>query len=216
MEVESLKDGASPSSQKLRVDERVELVKQIDPRCRRTSQLLHEALVHLTTEMGFDQVTVGDISKFATVNRSTFYRHYQDKFHCLRDIIRKSCDPLFEEMVGRMKHESMQDEIVILGFARILDEIVLHKKLYLALLGKKGSPRFEAWLLHYWAEKIETLMYSANCREGMRVTSLMASHAFGGSIVWWLNGDHRVPSEEMAAIFCDFLLHGIRNGNGDD
>jgi GAF domain-containing protein len=52
---------------------------QIDPRVRRTHKLLQEALLELAAERGFDAVTVGDIARRASVNRATFYRHYQDK-----------------------------------------------------------------------------------------------------------------------------------------
>ncbi len=50
-----------------------------DRRIQRTRQLLHEALITLILEKGYDAITVQDILERANLGRSTFYAHYQDK-----------------------------------------------------------------------------------------------------------------------------------------
>ena len=64
----------------------------IDPRTKRTRQLLLDALVGLILEKGYEDITVQDIIDRANVGRSTFYAHFQDKedlflsgFESLRD-----------------------------------------------------------------------------------------------------------------------------------
>jgi AcrR family transcriptional regulator len=59
---------------------------QTDPRVRRTHQVLQAALIDLAAERGFDAITVGDIARRSSVNRATFYRHYQDKYDLWRGI----------------------------------------------------------------------------------------------------------------------------------
>jgi AcrR family transcriptional regulator len=61
-----------------------------DPRVLRTHKLLREAFIELTAERGFDAVTIGDIARRATVNRATFYRHYQDKYDLLEQIFQEA------------------------------------------------------------------------------------------------------------------------------
>lgn len=51
-----------------------------DLRVLRTRKLLQQAFIELTVEKGFATLTVRDITKRAMVNRSTFYRHYLDKY----------------------------------------------------------------------------------------------------------------------------------------
>jgi AcrR family transcriptional regulator len=51
----------------------------IDRRVQKTLQALHEALISLIQEKGFDATTVKDITARAKVGRSTFYAHYLDK-----------------------------------------------------------------------------------------------------------------------------------------
>jgi AcrR family transcriptional regulator len=54
-----------------------------DLRIRRTKKLLQEAMIALTVEKGFSNISVRDITERAMVNRSTFYRHYLDKYDLL-------------------------------------------------------------------------------------------------------------------------------------
>jgi AcrR family transcriptional regulator len=61
-----------------------EIGETLDPRIRRTRQLLQQALDKLLEKKGFDEISVQDITDTATVNRATFYDHYADKFALLR------------------------------------------------------------------------------------------------------------------------------------
>lgn len=55
----------------------------LDPRIRRTRRLLQDSLDKLLKEKSFDNISVQDIADAATVNRATFYAHYDDKFSLL-------------------------------------------------------------------------------------------------------------------------------------
>jgi AcrR family transcriptional regulator len=55
----------------------------VDPRIRRTRQLLQQALAKLMETKEFDKISVQDITAAATLNRATFYDHYGDKFALL-------------------------------------------------------------------------------------------------------------------------------------
>lgn len=61
-----------------------------DPRITRTRQLLHNALLELLSEKNFQAITIQDIAERATVNRVTFYAHFQDKFALLEYSIREN------------------------------------------------------------------------------------------------------------------------------
>ena len=59
----------------------------LDPRIRRTRQLLHQALGKLLETREFEKISVQEIAEAATVNRATFYDHYQDKFALLQCMV---------------------------------------------------------------------------------------------------------------------------------
>jgi len=63
--------------------------KRLDPRIKRTRQLLQQALMDLMAEKSFQTITVQDIAERATVNRVTFYAHFEDKYALLEHTIRE-------------------------------------------------------------------------------------------------------------------------------
>src|ERR1017187_10670365 len=59
----------------------------LDPRVKRTRQMLQCALAKLLIEKEFDQISVQDITDAATLNRATFYDHYDDRFALLECLV---------------------------------------------------------------------------------------------------------------------------------
>lgn len=59
-----------------------------DPRVKRTRQLLMQAFMELLEQRkkNVSSITVQDITSYATVNRSTFYAHFEDKFAFLESL----------------------------------------------------------------------------------------------------------------------------------
>ena len=68
--------------------EKVSSEKKLDPRVRRTRQMLVTALRNLLAEKGFEAITVQDIADRATLNRVTFYAHFNDKYDLLEYTMR--------------------------------------------------------------------------------------------------------------------------------
>ncbi len=62
-------------------------LKLMDPRVRRTRQLLADALQSLLETRSFEELSIQDIAEAATVNRATFYDHYPDKFALLECMV---------------------------------------------------------------------------------------------------------------------------------
>ena len=61
--------------------------KTLDPRVRRTRQLLHDALDRLLETKDFEAISIQEITDAATLNRATFYDHYPDKGTLLRCVV---------------------------------------------------------------------------------------------------------------------------------
>jgi AcrR family transcriptional regulator len=69
----------------------------LDPRIRRTRQLLQDALERLLSEKDFEKISVQDVAEAATLNRATFYDHYPDKFALLECLVATRFRELLEE-----------------------------------------------------------------------------------------------------------------------
>ena len=74
-----------------------------DPRVRRTRRLLQQAFLSLMMEGRFRDITVQQIADRATVNRATFYAHFEDKFDLLDSAIR---DLFKQELAAQLGDDS--------------------------------------------------------------------------------------------------------------
>jgi AcrR family transcriptional regulator len=70
---------------------------KVDPRVKRTHQLLQQAFLALLEERGFRAITVQDIAARATVNRATFYAHFEDKYALMDSFVREQ----FQQALAR-------------------------------------------------------------------------------------------------------------------
>lgn len=65
---------------------------KLDPRVKRTHKLIEDALKELMKERPFEEISVADIADRATINRATFYAHYEDKVHLAETMLRKDLE----------------------------------------------------------------------------------------------------------------------------
>ncbi|MBK1813131.1 TetR/AcrR family transcriptional regulator [Clostridium sp. YIM B02505] len=79
------------------------MVNQEDPRVLRTRQLIKEAFSALLQKKGFDSITIKDIAERASINRATFYAHYEDKYALLEDITEVAFNKMIPEKVLHSK-----------------------------------------------------------------------------------------------------------------
>jgi AcrR family transcriptional regulator len=56
---------------------------KLDPRVKRTRNLILQAFSDLLAEKGFESISVQDVTDKAEINRATFYAHFQDKYALL-------------------------------------------------------------------------------------------------------------------------------------
>jgi AcrR family transcriptional regulator len=97
---------------------------KIDPRIRRTRQMLFQAFGALLVEKTFDSITIQDIADRSTLNRATFYDHFTDKFALLEAMMEERFSAL---IAARMERgvTSCQEALrqIILAACDFLDEV---------------------------------------------------------------------------------------------
>ena len=125
---------------------------KIDPRIRRTRQMLFQAVQSLLSEKSFDSISVQDIAERSTLNRATFYDHFTDKFalleammserisasiatrmqqstegcqSALRQLILAACDFLAEVSSGCQKHQRQFEPLVESQMKAVMYETLL-------------------------------------------------------------------------------------------
>ena len=100
---------------------------KLDPRIIRTRRLITQSFKDLLSEKGFQAITVQDITDRATVNRVTFYAHFEDKYALLEYMVRD----MFKEWLNKNIPENStynQENLVCLitTVCEFLDDIDRH------------------------------------------------------------------------------------------
>jgi AcrR family transcriptional regulator len=73
--------------------------KRVDPRVRRTRELIVRAFDELVAEKGHTGLTVQEIAERATINRATFYAHFADQYELFDHAISEA---FREELLRRL------------------------------------------------------------------------------------------------------------------
>ncbi len=76
--------------------------KRVDPRVKRTRELIVRAFNDLVAEKGHTGLTVQEIAERATINRATFYAHFTDQYELFDYVISEA----FREELWRRLPES--------------------------------------------------------------------------------------------------------------
>jgi AcrR family transcriptional regulator len=78
----------------------------IDPRVKRTRKLIMDAFMSLMAEKSFDKISVQDITARSTVNRSTFYAHFVDKYALVDELIREGFMQMLQQRMATPAHST--------------------------------------------------------------------------------------------------------------
>jgi AcrR family transcriptional regulator len=161
-----------------------------DSRVAQSQQVLREAFLELVLEKGFEAIRVSEVIRRANVNRSTFYRHYQDK----RDLLRSWTQEV--EYLLDAQSDSLEDPRVYSGSAEYLPAIVLsifdhieaHRSYYRLMVGRNGMNEvandMELQICAFLARHTEFLELSGG---DIPVEMQIRGHAgqFVGVVKWW-------------------------------
>jgi len=160
----------------------------IDPRIRRTRQLLLQGLEKLLEKKEFDQISVQDIAEAATVNRATFYDHYSDKFSLLK------C------MVGSRFHELLAERQVDFDgcCGSALKAIILALCDYLSQV-REYKPHMESAIIAVLERIILNGLQKQPPKDGVPVEMMAAaaSWAMYGAAKQWAETPDHCPSEQV-------------------
>jgi AcrR family transcriptional regulator len=173
-----------------------------DLRVRRTRKLLQEALIELTVEKGFPAVTVRDITERAMVNRSTFYRHYLDKYELLDEYMNElGWWPADEEEPEESRKAHISDAPE--GLVRRLKHVQKHGDFYRVMLGQNGDAAFTAKFRESTEKRFRFLLANYGPQGDPNAPPVdmklnYISCAAVGVILWWLESGQPCTVEQLA------------------
>jgi AcrR family transcriptional regulator len=172
---------------------------RLDPRVKRTRELLQGALRKLLDHKRFDDITVQDITEAATLNRATFYAHYPDKFALLGELVRVS----FLQLLAQ---RNVQFDGTC---ATAFHPIILALSDYLLEVQKLQSSdrlQFEPFVEATVIDQIRLMLlegfrkHPQDRRISPEIIAATASWAIYGAVKQWVDTPHRTPAEEFVFV----------------
>ena len=183
----------------------------VDLRVRRTHKLLWEALMAEMSERAFEAITVSDICKRAMVHRTTFYKHYDDKYDLLQQGIRQMFDALVAEQ-PHMPPSAFSIEDPPPYFVRLFEQAAERQSFYRLMVCGEGVGPYQRLLKEYIAEVVTASIHELPAAQRhLAVPPAMHAHVVAGAalglLAWWLENDLPFSPRQMA----QYLLepHGV-------
>jgi AcrR family transcriptional regulator len=175
-----------------------------DRRVRRTRRILHEALISLILEKGYERTTVQDVLDRADVGRSTFYAHFRDKeallvmsFDGLRDDLRRELD------ASAKTAATTPDPAAVV--AAVFAHSYRHRDVYRALCGRQGGTlvyghlhRLVGGLL---SDQLRPHLKATGSDLPVDVAAEFYTSAALGLLTWSVDHDHPYRPAELAAMY---------------
>lgn len=171
-----------------------------DRRVKKTQQALHESLIALIQEKGYDAVTVKDIIARANVGRSTFYAHYTDK----ETLLRGGLDQLSKLLVSRQREQA---DAVGLAFSRaIFEHAHGYRAVYRAMLGEHAgvviADRMRKVLAHLVGNDLATRRPMEQIPEVPREALIACVvGAIMSLLTWWVDAKEEYSVDQLDAMF---------------
>ncbi len=167
----------------------------------RSRRVLEETLLTFIEEQDLTTLSIADVTREAGVSRSTFYDHYAD----LHELAESACTEMFESLLSETPVFTLADTESVNPLLSLFEHVLLHRRLYTALLGSDGSARVMAYLLHRMTIAIHVNRvpverdFSTHRDDPLDVAAAFAAGALVGVVVDWLNRGCPGTPDSMAA-----------------
>lgn len=190
---------------------------EMDRRVQRTRRLIHDALIELILEKGYEAVTIQDILDRADVGRSTFYAHYTDKdalllsrFEGLLSAFEEHVQQVIDASSGRPITE-MPENLPLM----LLKYVEHEHRLFKALLGKNGGITHVAYLqnllLKYIRIILQTMARAKLAAYQVEMVAQYMASAFLSLLIWWVDNDKPCSVEELYTLLFRLIEPGLKD-----
>ena len=172
---------------------------KLDPRIKRTRQVIVQSFDELIKEKGFQSLSVQDITTRAGINRATFYAHFPDKYDLLEQAIQQNFRHEIEKrMLNACQFSMINLKNLIMAVCEFLNDThgpcPLGEHQFQSLV--EGQVRSQIYgLINHWLENIPLSKVNPQTRES---AATAASWALYGLANEWNLSKQRQPLDEYS------------------
>lgn len=150
-----------------------------------TQQQLQEAIIELLEQEPFEKITINQIVNYCHLNRSTFYRYYEDKYALLQSV-EEGLIAQFNERhpieitIRRINETILQESQLMEGIDYFKDN---YHQLH-ALLGPNCDRSFENRLRKYFNRRYQVIVNGIDNHQVELVQRMIVSMIIEGLKYW--------------------------------
>lgn len=179
-----------------------------DRRVSRTRSQLHDALLALVIERGYDAITVQDILNRANIGRSTFYLHFRDK----DDLLLSGMDSLRESLRNIVVAAGHGSDNCLAFIPDFFEHAERYRDSYQALT---GAARIVAeHIISGMLRELVSLDLKLHVRSSKPALPIDAvtrsiTAAIMGVVAWWIEQKPPVAPAEASRVCLTLLLPAL-------
>lgn len=183
---------------------------KLDRRVRRTRQLLHETLLALTVERGYDAITVQDVLDRAEVARSTFYAHFRDKDDLLLGGFQEMRGSLPGNLFASTADEKAEYPNFGLALFRHIDEQRALAKAFLSSdAGRIVSDNLRNLIVVETRAWVQGRIDAASTSTPAELVVQHVVGALFGLLTWWVDHNFPYTADEMGEVCQRLVIAGL-------
>jgi AcrR family transcriptional regulator len=170
---------------------------KLDPRVKRTRQMIEQSFKGLITEKGFQSLSVQDITEQAGINRATFYAHFPDKYALLDHTIKQEFLQEIDKRTLNVCKFSLDNlRMLVIVVCEFIDgahgHCAMSEQQFQSLVEAQVRTQIHA-LISHWLEGMPAIDNIPQTR-----AATAASWALLGLAVEWSRSKRMPPLEEYA------------------
>jgi len=181
---------------------------RMDLRIRKTYLALHNAFIALLEEKRFEDITVGELCDRAMIRRTTFYKHFADKYEYFTFHVRELVATFQDRLAPDVSDGEVADYLLHMSreMVRFMKQ---HEKLVQNIKNSTVFPVLLSILLDQISFDVAQVLCRANNlgMEKAKAEGIAAFYAGGltNALFQYLKRDEPVNEEQFIGIISEFI-----------
>lgn len=181
-----------------------------DHRARVTQALIRRAFTDLMRQKPLESITISELCKHASINRSTFYNHYTDLYD-LRDQIEEHLKKEFYQALKPLLSDETLDQMPVKITAKLFECIRENADICQVILGRYGDDKLIAEFVQFGREFVMRsyrVYFEKASSKQIEYFYTYVSSGIIGLLRRWLSEELSTPPEEIAKMAEGMMIQG--------
>lgn len=183
---------------------------RIDLRIIKTKENIRKAFQDLIKEKSFSKITVTNIIEKSRINRSTFYKHYHDKYKLRESLIKETLDDFHNNIdlsLFKLKDYNVNENYNLTKARGInhFNYLLKNREWYLTLWSRNMESYVYDDMQQILEEKLKEALKGNEINSRYELFIRMVASSSMKNIQWWFDYKDQISVEEMVHINLEFF-----------